>query len=658
MERNARYPNLFREGNIGKLKIKNRVVMSPMAAHFGGPFGEVTPKTIDYFARRAKGGAGLIITGGTEFFAFPVSRLGSFGGLSIAEDRFKAGMYDLTEAVHAYGAKIFLQLSHSGRTQSSSSLHGLQPVSSSAVGAALPGEAEVFPVPRALTRGEIYEFIERWAQGALRAKMAGFDGVDLHMAHGTLMTSFISPLFNKRTDEFGGSLENRMRFPMAVVRRIKELCGADFPVSVRFSADEFKEGGVRPDGEGKLIAQMFEQAGADCINISSGLYDNLHLSNDIMRHEEGWKRYIWRTIKEAVKIPVIACGGLRTPEFCETILAEGDADFVGLGRTLIADPDWPAKALEGRSEDIRRCYSCLLCLKTLFDRGAPRCAVNPEYGREKDFGILKPAENPKKVMVIGAGPAGMEAARVAALRGHEVSLYDKNAELGGQLVIAAAPPGKQKMLWLRDYQKGQLEKLGVKIELGKEVTPEFVHASGPDVVIIATGSNPLIPDIPGIRNKNVVTARDVLAKKVILTTQRVIVAGGGMVGLETAEFLLEQGNKVVVVEMLPVIAADMEPLNRQGLLEALQGRDITILTGMKIVEIAENGVLAIDRENNKRFIEGDAVVLALGAIPERSLAQRLKDDGLIPELHIIGDANEPRRVMEAVYEGSLTARLI
>ena len=301
-----------------------------MMTHFGGIMGEVTQQTIDHYATRAKGGVGLIITGGTEFYPFPTSRLDTYGGgLSIAEDKYKKGLAELAEAVHAWGAKIFLQISHSGRTQSAASLKGYQPVSSSPVPATRPGGE--YPTPRALTRGEISEFIQRWAQGAWRAKQAGFDGVNLHMAHGTLMTSFISPLLNKREDEFGGSLENRMRFPTEVVRRIKELCGADFPVDVRFSADEFKEGGVTAK-DAPLIAQMFVEAGADCINVSSAFYDNLHKSNDIMRNQEGWKRYIWQAVKQGVNVPTVACGGLRHPEFCEKILAEGDADFVGLGR--------------------------------------------------------------------------------------------------------------------------------------------------------------------------------------------------------------------------------------------------------------------------------------------------------------------------------------
>ena len=649
------FPNLFREGLIGKVKTRNRIVMSPMMTHFGGIMGEVTQQTIDHYVSRAKGGVGLIITGGTEFYPFPTSRLDTYGGgLSVAEDKYKKGLADLTEAVHAWGAKIFLQISHSGRTQSAASLKGYQPVSSSPVPATRPGGA--YPTPRALTRGEIFEFIERWAQGALRAKQSGFDGASLHMAHGTLMTSFISPLLNIREDDFGGTLENRMRFPTGVVRRIKELCEADFPVDVRFSVDEFKEGGVTIK-ESPLIAQIFQEAGTDSINMSSAFYDNLHKSNDIMRNQEGWKRYMWQAVTKEIKGSTIACGGLRHPEFCEKVLAEGDADFVGLGRSLLADPEWPMKAAEGKVEDIRHCISCMVCLQHVFSTGANRCAVNPDWGRGKDFTELKPPAKTKKVMVVGAGPGGMEAARIAAMRGHDVTLYGKEKQMGGQLVVAAKPPGKEKMLWIRDYEETQLKKLEVNIQLGTEVTPEFVEKEKPDVVVLATGAEPAIPDIEGIRRENVVTAVDVLAGKVELSNQRVVIAGGGMIGAEVGEFLLDRGNKVIIVEMLPAIASDMDPLNRQGLMEALEGREIAFLTNREIQEVTDKGVLVTDKKSGeKHLVEGDTVVLALGSKSVSYLSDSLKDN--VPELYTVGDCNEPRRLEQAVYEGSLVARRI
>jgi pyruvate/2-oxoglutarate dehydrogenase complex dihydrolipoamide dehydrogenase (E3) component len=299
----------------------------------------------------------------------------------------------------------------------------------------------------------------------------------------------------------------------------------------------------------------------------------------------------------------------------------------------------------------------LVCLANLFATGANRCAVNPDWGRGKDFTELRPPVKTKRVMVVGAGPGGMEAARIAAVRGHDVTLYEKEQEMGGQLVVAAKSPGKDKLLWVRDYEETQLKKLGVSIQLGTEVTPEFVEKEKPDAVILATGAEPAIPDIKGIRGKNVVTAVDVLAGRADIRNQRVVVAGGGLIGAEAGEFLLECGNKVTVVEMLPEIASDMEPLNRQGLMEALEGRDIVFLTNREIQEITEKGVWVSDKKSGEsQLVEGDTVVLALGSKSVSYLSDALKE--MVPELYTAGDCNEPRRLEQAVYEGSLFARRI
>jgi len=476
------------------------------------------------------------------------------------------------------------------------------------------------------------------------------------MAHGTLMTSFISPLLNQREDEFGGSLENRMRFPMGVVRRIKEVCGSDFPVDVRFSADEFKEGGVTTK-DSPLIAQRFVEAGADSINVSSAFYDNLHKSNDIMRNQEGWKRYIWLAVKRGVNVPTIACGGLRHPEFCERVLAEGDADFVGLGRSLLADPEWPSKAAQGKMENIRHCISCLVCLQHVFATGADRCAVNPDWGRKKDFTDIKPVAKAKKVMVIGAGPGGMEAARVAAMRGHEVTLYDKQKEMGGQLLVAAKPPGKEKLLWVRDFEETQLGQLKVKMELGTEVTPELVTRKKPDVVIVATGAEPAIPEIPGIRGKNVMTAPEVLGGEAEIAGRNVVVIGGGMMGCEVGEYLVDKANKVTIVARSSMMATDMEPLNRQGLMEALAEKEVTLINNKETEEILENGITVVDKRTGKtQFIEAEYIVIARGSQSISALADGLVDE--VDELYAVGDCNEPRAIIDAIYEGSLIARRI
>jgi len=644
------FPRLFEPGQIGKIKIKNRVVMSPLSTSFWGINGEVTDRVIDHYVARARGGAGLItVSGAVVHYPSGYGRLCSLD--SPEDDRKVAAHYAFVEKLHAYGAKVSLQMTHSGRQVAPRP--GFELVSSSPVPCATLGERS-HPVPRALEKGEIYQIMDRCATIATRAKRAGYDMVEIHSAHGYLVDSFMSPYLNTRSDEFGGSLKNRMKFPIELIKRIKEAVGDDYPVGIRISADEFVDGGITTK-ESPIMAQMLEEAGLAFIHVSAGIYETWHKSNDIMRMPEGWKSYIWEAIKKAVKIPTFAAGGNKTPEFCEKVLADGKADFIALGRQLFADPDWPNKAREGRVDDIRRCTSCMECLGVLTGRAADtRCAVNVAVGREKEFDEITPARVSRKVMIIGAGPGGMEAARVAALRGHEVTLYDSKEEIGGQLLLAATPPGKEKLLWFRDYYATQLRKLNVKLELGVKVTPEFVEKSQAEAVIIATGSEPIVPDIQGVKNKRVLTAWEVLEGKTKIKNQRVIIAGGGMVGAETAEFLAEQGNIVTIVEMLPRIAEDMELLNRKGLMKALQEKKVAMLTEHKVNKVTDKGLVVFDKKKEeKKLIEGDWVILAMGSKSATELPDALR--GKVPQLLVAGDCQQPRTIMAAVYEGAFSA---
>ena len=648
------FPKIFQPGQIGKLKIKNRIVMLP-AVQFASANGEVTDRTIEHFTEIARGGAGLIIVGLVSPFGFIIPN-----PLILDSDRFIFGHYRLTEAVHAYGAKIGAQLNHLGRWQPVSSLEGRQPVSSSPVPCMLLGEYPL-PVPRAMERQEIYEFIDKFAEAAERAYRAGYDLIQIQGGAGSLLNQFISPYLNKRTDEFGGSLENRMRFPLAVIRAIKDTVGRDFPLSFRLCAEEFVEGGISIK-DSPTIAKILEEACIDEINIVTGISETFNRYLDMMRLEEGWRLDLWEAIKKVVTVPVSVCGGLTHPEFCEKILAEKRADFIGLAGALLADPDWPVKASEGKVEDIRMCISCRECIGRSRRRGwgaacDVKCSVNASVGREREFARIKPAMTKKKVMIIGGGVAGMEAARVAALRGHKVVIYEKSKQLGGQIRIAGKAPGKEKILWFNDYLTTQLRKLEVPIESGVDVSIEVIDAVKPDVVIVATGAEPFIPHIPGIEGENMVTAWDVLSGMIEVANREIIVIGGGMVGCETAEFMAKRGNKVTVVEMKPMMASDMEPNNRAGLMESLRDAKVNMLTDTEIVEIKRDGVIGKSRESGKQhIIKGDLVVLAVGAKPQRDLADALEEKGI--EVHTTGDCNEPRGIMNAVYEGSLVARNI
>lgn len=651
--RKTNFPKLFEPAQIGKIRLKNRIVMLPMGTAYASVIGEVTQKTIDHYVERARGGVGLIVVGHCS----PFGRRG-LNMLVLDADWFMAGHYELVEAVHAAGVPICAQLNHAGSQCHPWALEGQQPVSSSDIACIRLGEYP-HPKPRPLEEEEIYQIMDRWAAAAGRAKKVGYDMVELHAAHGYLIEQFMSPYTNKRSDEFGGSLENRMRFAVELLRRVKSVVGENYPVGFRFSAEEFIEGGITV-GDSPAMARILEAAGAAYLSVSCGTYDTSQKINDTMRDPEGWKQYLWEAIKRAVNIPVIAGGGLRTPSFCEDILIQGKADFIGLARSLLADPHWANKAREGRSEDIRPCISCLECMAGSSRRrqggGARRCTVNAATGREGEFVELKPAPVKKRVMIVGGGPGGMEAARIAALRGHQVTLYDKGTELGGALLMAAAPPGKEKINGFRNYLKTQIEKAKVKVKLETEVTPALVQKENPDVVIIATGADPIKPPSLAV-DESVLTAWDVLGGKAKVSNKKVVVVGGGMVGVETAEYLVHQGNHVTIVEMLPKLATDMEMHNRFAVLQSLRESDVIMLTRKEVVELGAEGITAVDRDSGeKTFIKGDAVVLAVGAIPNRELADAL--EGKVKELHTIGDCNEPRIIMEAVYEGSRVARRI
>lgn len=648
------FPRLFEQASIGNLKLKNRIVMLPMRTAYATLSGEATQRTIDHYVERAKGGVGVVTVGNIS-----IHLPQALNQLVLDSDWLLMGHYELVEKVHAYGAKIIAQLNHPGRQKYPEASHPEEEMVSSS---SLPMTSlgRVFPTPKALSKGEIYQFIERYASAAERAKRVGYDMVELHGGHGYLINQFISPFMNKRTDEFGDSLENRMRFPLELIRAVRKAVGPDFPIGFRLSAVEFVSGGITLD-QSTTIAQMLEAAGVAYINVSAGIAEAINKVIDLMRDPEGWREYIWEAIKKAVKVPIFAGGGLRHPDFCERLLEQGKTDFIGLARPLLADPEWPKKAEEGRVEDIRLCISCNECLAGSARRrrggGARRCAVNAASGREREFALVTQAPAPKRVMVIGGGPAGLEAARVAAMRGHKVTLYEKREMLGGQLLIAGKPQSKRRVLWLCDYLSTQMKKLGVEVELGVEVTPGVVEEAKPDALVVATGAEPALLDIPGVSGKGVVGAWDLLREKTKHEKERIAVVGGGLLGCEVAEYLLESENMVTIIEQLHSVASDMEPSNRFGMLEHFKERNVVILTRRKAARITESGVQIANLSNGQEeLVEADQVVIAVGVKPVNALAGVL--EGMVPELYSVGDCNEPRVIMEAVYEGSLAGRQI
>jgi 2,4-dienoyl-CoA reductase-like NADH-dependent reductase (Old Yellow Enzyme family)/thioredoxin reductase len=646
------FPKLFEKANIGSVKLKNRLVMLPMGTAYASQHGEVTQKTIDYFVERAKGGVSLITLGNVSPYLPNI-----VNQLVIDSDWVLMGHYELAEKLHAHGAKVCVQIGHAGRQKSYATLRpGEELVSSSPLASERLGSK--FPVARALGKDDILWWTEKYAMAAIRAKKVGYDMVEVHGGHGYLINQFISPFMNKRTDEYGGPLQNRMRFPLEIIKAVRDAVGPDYPIGFRISADEFVTGGVTIE-ESTVIANMLEASGVDYISVTAGIYESSDKMMCTMRATEGWRKPLWTAIHGAVKIPVIAGGSLRHPDRCEQILENNEADFIGLARPLLADPEWPIKAREGKIEDIRFCISCIECAHESTRRrsGERHCAINATTGREREFAEIIPVKMQKEVMIIGAGPAGMEAARVAALRGHRVTLYEKEKILGGQLIQASRPQSKSRILWLRDYLENQIRKLGVNIVLETCVTPKLVNAIKPDALVLATGAKPIQLNIPGTNPIFVLNSWNLLQDKITPQKEKIAVIGGGMIGVETAEYLLEFDNKVTIIEQLPSLAEGMEPNHKKQLLDLFDEKGVVVLTGRKAVEMTHKQLklLNIDKGMNET-LDVDRIVVAVGTKPSNELLTEL--EGIIADLYVVGDCNKVGFIMEAIYEGSLVGRQV
>jgi len=641
------FPNLFSEGRISNLTIRNRIVMPPMATNLANEDGSVSQRLIDYYVERAKGGTGLIILENVQV-NYPQGK-NVCCQLRLDDDKYMPGFFELAEAVHNYDTKIFMQIHHAGRQTTPGIIEGLQPVSSSSVPCSFLGTQ-----PRELTINEIEELIQKFVNTAVRAKGAMFDGIELHGAHGYLIGQFMSPRTNRRVDQYGGNLERRMHFPLEIIRKIKEAVGNDYPICFRFSADEFIDSGNTLE-EGKQIAKMLEEAGVHVLHVSSGIYESMPTLLEPSRFEQGWRVYLAEEIKKVVKIPVITVGVIREPEFAEKVIADGQADFVAIGRGLIADPEWSRKAQEGRSNEIRKCISCNIgCIGgRVFQNLRLRCSINPVVGHEAAYSDIKQSLAKKKVVVVGGGAAGMQAAITAAKRGHQVTLLEKEQCLGGQLEIAAAAPGKAKIGWFHNWLEEELSRVGVEVKPGSPATVESIVALSPDYVILAVGSLPTEPKIRGVEQKKevVVQAWDVLAGKASFEAgEEVVVVGGGLVGCETAHYLTEKGVKATVLEMLFDIAADMEPISRFDLMQEFNKLGIIVRTGTVVTEITPDGLAVITRDGKQDFVKAKKVILAIGQSPVgKELKKALEEKGI--PVKVAGDSAKIGKIIDAVASG-------
>ncbi|MFC2046991.1 FAD-dependent oxidoreductase [Chloroflexota bacterium] len=640
----SRFPKLFQPGYMGKLWIKNRIVKAPTVTCLASGEGEVTEALIRHYKELARGGSGLVIVEMTYIDEIASKRME--GAIGASKNEHKPGLSRLASAIKANGAKACLQIAHSGRQVSPSATVIKAP-------SQVPWEeiyAQGSPPPEELTFAEIRGIVDAFGDAALRAKQVGFDMVELHGAHGYLITCFLSPRINKRADWYGGSLGNRMRFLLELVDNIRKKVGTDYPLGVRLSGTDYEEEDPITIEETKEVAKALEKAGVDVISASAGNHHHMDKEIAPMYYPPANNVWVAEELKKVVGIPVIAAGSITSPQLAEKLLEEGKGDFIGLGRPLLVDPYFPIKAQEGRPEDIRPCIRCLEgCLDRGIRSGTINCTVNVAVGKEDEFRII-PAAIPKEVAVIGGGPAGMEAAIVAALQGHNVTLFEKR-KLGGRLIEASVPEFKTDIRNLISYLTTQIKKTGVKT-IVTEVTNQTITDGKFDTVIVATGGIPFIPNVPGISKASVVTALDVLGGA--KTDKNVVVVGGGLAGCDVALFLAEQGKEVTIVEMENEIARGWNISPRLAFFERLSKQDVRVRTGVHLAEVTDNSITVHDRRGIESEIKGDTVVLATGFIPNRGPFDELAQ---LPDLEVyaVGDCVKPRMIFDAIHEGHWTA---
>ncbi len=651
------FNNLFSKGKLGSMETKNRIVMTSMGNHLGNPDGTMSKADIAFYGARAKGGVGVIFT--EVSMVEELRGRGNLCQISVADDKYIPGLKKLADEIHKYNSKIVIQIYHPGR-QGISAVNGNLPMlAPSAI------ECQCVHQPTvAMTTEEVSDMVEKFILAAVRVKKSGIDGVEVHGAHGYLVNQFLSPHTNHRTDKYGGSFDNRLRFLEEIVIGIKERCGKDFPLVVRLSVDEFYESiGLPEEGlhlkDGVKIAERMEQLGVDAIDVSSGTYETMNTAWEPSSFDQGWKINLAETVKKTVKIPVIGVSVIRDPEYADQIIAEGKVDFVGSARQHFGDPEWSNKAKEGRTNEIRKCISCLHCMEVLMSSDITKlpcqCAINIQSGRELDYSDFIEDGNGRTVAIIGAGPAGLEAARVLAMRKFKPVIFEKSDKIGGQLEFANKPPKKEKINYLIDYLRVQSEKLGIEIRLNSTPTIEDLKKLNPYAVFVAQGSNPIMPkSISGIDGKEVLSTTDILSGKVKLKGKKIGVVGSGMTGLETAELLAETGNEVSLFEMADNIGPGLFFQNLIDIMGRASKDGIDLYPKHKLIKI-ENGNLTFElMENNEiKDYSFDNVIISLGTRSNNKLIEEININFDI--VKILGDASKPGRIRNAIETGFVNA---
>lgn len=632
------YEKLFEPVKIGTMELKNRLFVPAMSTLTATPEGASTEQFAAYLERKAQGGWGLIIT---EYFGV-APYVGFFPRmLGIWNEKLIESHRKVTDRVHAAGAKIAAQISHSGRET-------FIAVSDENLVAPSPYmDVSGTKKPRMLSKDEIKDIVSKYGDTALNLKKAGFDAVEIYAAHGYLISNFLSKYSNKRIDEYGGCLENRMRFLMEIVSDTRAKVGPDYPIMVRLSTREFVPGGLSM-AETRVIAVRLEQAGVDAIDCSQGIFT---VSNNIVepfRMENGVFVDASEEIKKCVSIPVLTAGRINEANLAENVLKTGKADLVGMGRASLADPDFPKKVQEGRVDEIRYCIGCVQgCIGGNMRGENCHCLVNPEMDREFEL-PFNPVKEAKKIVVIGAGPAGMEAAIVAKKRGHDVTILEKAEQVGGTWNVACLPLYKGELVNLIKWQNDELSRLGVEIRLSTEATVDMIKEMNPDEVILATGGKPFIPPIPGADLPHVVQANDILLQNASFG-KNVAVLGGGSVGVETAEYMDYCGSKTTIIEMMDDILIGLERETRLMSLDSIREHQIQVYTQSRVTNISEDSITFNRKGKDVTLDEIDTVVVAAGSRPVNQLADPLEELGI--KVTSVGDAKKVRNGLAAVYEG-------
>lgn len=651
------YEKLFSTFNIGPLTLRNRTVLASTGTNLSNRDGTVSDRAIAYYCERAKGKAALLVTESS-----PVSLVARHRPESLCcyDEVFLPGIRRYTKAIRDCGSASCLQLHHAGKViaktvelrdgkiithKEGTEVEGVPPLAPSAIPRA-PGA----PIPREMTPEDIQEVIDQFGNTARLAKEGGFDAVEIHAAHGYLIQQFLSPRTNKRKDEYGGSTENRGRFVLEILKRVRKEVGASFPVLVRHSVREHIEGGYELEEAVDWAVEM-ERFGASAIDVSGGSAETVHSINYVappMSFPKAFHVSEAAAVKQRVKIPVVAVGRIDTPALAEQILREGKADMVAFSRPFLVDPHWPAKAERGEEDRIRPCIYCNFCLYTLFQQKAITCLQNATVGKEEEC-LIHPTREAKKVFVIGGGPGGMEAARVAGMRGHRVTLFERSPRTGGQLLLAQRYPNNETIMKAISWLGREVKHEGVDVRLNTEVTLGMIRKEKPDVVIVATGASPISRfDYKG---PDLLNAWEVLEGRE--TGKKVAVIGGGMVGIECAAHIYRQGCEVTVItsrDSLDRLASDLEPFTQALLLKWLPTTGISVILSARVTDVLK-GEVVFEKDGKEQSLKADTIVTAGGSQPNNDLLKSL--EGKVPQLISIGDCVEPRRAKDAIHEGFL-----